>query len=76
MEFLFSSYKTIITLAKYIEISPLKKSYLMTSIHVVCFGLRVLSHVVCICNMYVHCMYLDPSLSVIIYKLMLHVTIL
>jgi len=45
----------------------------MTSIHVVCFGLRVLSHVVCICNMYIHCMYLDLTLSVITYNLMVHV---
>ena len=36
------------------------KTYLAT------YGLRI-------CNMYVHCMYLDLSLSVITYNLMLHV---
>ena len=36
-------------------------------------ALVLLSHVVCIGNMYVQCMYLDLTLSVITYKLMLHV---
>ena len=62
------------------------KSNLMTWIHVVCFGL--LSHVVCICNMYsyVHFIWKNwfdclisnicNNLSVIIYKLMLHVVLI